>query len=295
MRILLSGSNGLLGSALIAVAKRLGHECDALLRPDTISPDANVSVFVGKMSGYDCIIHAAANTNVERCEENPDECYRDNLLLTEAIADAAGMAKVKLIFISSTGIYGTALTRPYREYDEVSPTTHHHRSKYLAEQKVLSAATHNMVVRTGWLFGGSDKNPKNFVARRIDEARSAVERNNFIESNADQRGVPCFNEDIAERILQLATAGASGLFNCVNSGNASRYEYVSKIVELSGMAVEVRPSKAAVFQRRAKVSDNEMAENWKMASVGLPPMPAWQDSLARYIESQLLQCTESAK
>lgn len=295
MKILLSGSSGLLGSALTVVAKRLGHECDALSRPQALSPDANVGVFIEKMSGYDCVIHAAANTNVERCEENPDECYRDNLLLTEAIADAADAANVKLIFISSTGIYGTAQTRPYREYDEVEPTTHHHRSKYLAEKKVLNAATKNMVIRTGWLFGGSDKNPKNFVARRIDEARAAVQGNNYIESNADQRGVPCFNEDIAERILELATAGANGLFNCVNSGNASRYEYVSKIVELAGMAVEVRPSRAAIFQRRANVSNNEMADNWKMASIGLPAMPSWEDGLARYIEKQLLQCLESAK
>ena len=295
MKILLSGSSGLLGSSLISAAKKLGHECDALMRPETLSVDGNAALFLEKMHGYDCIIHAAANTNVERCEENPDECYRDNFLLTEAIADAANIANVKMIFISSTGVYGTAAKRPYREYDAALPTTHHHRSKYLAEQKVLSVNARNMVVRTGWLFGGSDKNPKNFVARRIHEAREALQKNNVIESNADQRGVPCFNEDIAERILKLAIVGANGLYNCVNSGHASRWEYVSKIIELTGIAVEVRPSKAAIFQRRANVSDNEMAENWKMNSMGLPAMPAWEDSLARYIEKQLLQCPESTK
>ena len=285
MKILLTGATGLLGSAILDAAQQRGLVCDALPRPSL--RDVTSSALADRLQGYDVLIHAAANTNVEQCEIAPDDCYRDNFLLTELLATAAVAANVKMVFISSTGIYGEGQDVPYREYDSVHPQTHHHRSKTMAEQAVISQNARNLVIRTGWLFGGVAANPKNFVARRIDEARAAVEGKGYIESNTEQRGVPCFNGDIATRILTLAGENWSGVCNCVNTGTASRYEYVSAVVEFAGLPLEVRPSSAAAFQRKAKVSNNEMAVNWKMDALGLPSMPDWRVSLAYYIQKIL--------
>lgn len=283
MNILLSGASGLLGSAIMARATQLGIACDAMARP-VLACDAPGGL-LALLGGYDVVIHAAANTNVEKCEVEPENCYADNFLLTELIAQSAALAGVKMVFISSTGVYGEHQDTPYREYDAVLPTTHHHRSKHLAEQAVLSAHGANLVVRTGWLFGGPGSNPKNFVARRIEEAQRAGE--GFIYSNMEQRGVPCFNADVAQRIVELCAAGAAGVYNCVNSGNASRLEYVQAIIELAGLGVEVRPSDAASFNRKARVSNNEMADNWKSAALGWPALPLWRASLARYLGDEL--------
>lgn len=287
MKILLTGATGLLGSAIVEAATERGLVYNALQRP-AVSPGVASSELVNLLQGYDVLIHAAANTNVEQCEIMPDECYRDNFLLTELLAAAAVAAGTKMVFISSTGIYGEAQNEPYSEYDSVHPLTHHHRSKTLAENAVMSLSTRNLVIRTGWLFGGAESNPKNFVARRIDEARAALKGKGYIESNTEQRGVPCYNQDIATRILDLIGASWSGVFNCVNTGYASRYEYVSAVIELAGLPLEVRPSSAAAFLRKAKVSNNEMAVNWKMNALGLPAMPEWRASLAYYIQKVLL-------
>lgn len=285
MKILLTGASGLLGSAIQDVAASHDWICDPFARPSLSSGDVSASSLANTMRGYDVLVHAAANTNVEQCEITPDECYRDNFLLTELLAKAASIARIKMVFVSSTGVYGDSKNTAYREYDAVSPGTHHHRSKQMAEQSVLGHHADNLVVRTGWLFGGPASNPKNFVARRIDEARSALQKNTHIESNAEQRGVPCFNVDVATRLLELACGEWSGIFNCVNSGDASRYEYVKSVIELAGIPVEVRPSGSSIFNRRAKVANNEMAENWKMQSLGYAPMPDWRSSLAKYIQS----------
>lgn len=307
MKLLLTGAGGLLGSAIIDAAAARGDQCTALSRPEldaragsaaaalatgSLRRAANdsatdVAQLADRLRGYDLLLHAAANTNVEQCETDPDACYRDNFLLTELLAQAAALAGVRVLFVSSTGLYGTACVAPYREYDAPHPTTHHHRSKLLAEQAVLAAANHNLVVRTGWLFGGVPTNPKNFVARRIDEARKAKSEQRHIESNAEQRGVPCWNRDIAMRMLDLAAADVTGVVNCVNGGHASRYEYVQSVVELSGAGVEVRPSGAAGFNRKAKVSPNEMADNWKMRMLGWPDMPDWRASLKTYLRTEL--------
>lgn len=283
MKILLTGANGLLGSAIMERARQLGIACEPMARPQ-LGRDT-VQLLQSSLDGYDVVIHAAANTNVEKCEVEPENCYADNFLLTELIAQGAAKASVRMVFISSTGIYGAWQDTPYREYDAVLPTTHHHCSKQMGEQAVLAAHGANLVVRTGWLFGGPAANPKNFVARRIEEARGASA--GFIRSNREQRGVPCYNADVAQRIIELCQADAFGTYNCVNSGNASRLEYVQAIVELAGLQVEVRPSDAASFNRKAKVSNNEMAECWKSAALGWPALPLWRDSLARYLNGEL--------
>lgn len=284
MRLRLTGAGGLLGHALAAAAVARGDTCHALQRPALTLSAAQLAQ---QLQETDFLLHAAANTNVELCETDTDACYRDNFLLTELWARAAALAGVPMLFVSSTGVYGTGSSAPYREFDPALPTTHHHRSKQLAEQVVLSAAPCNLVVRTGWLFGGAPALPKNFVARRIDEARQALADGRQLGANTEQHGVPCWNRDVAARMLELAAAGVSGIVNCVNSGRASRYDYVAAVVALAGIAVPVLPAQAAGFQRKAQVSPNEMADNWKMRMLGWPDMPDWRTSLETYLRREL--------
>lgn len=284
MKLWLTGAGGLLGSAVAAASAARGASCQPLARPALTVSAAQLA---RQLEGADLLLHAAANTNVEQCEAEPDACYRDNFLLTELLAQAAALAGVRLLFVSSTGVYGSAASTPYREYDVAQPTTHHHRSKLLAEQAVLAAAPHNLVVRTGWLFGGAPGLPKNFVARRIDEARQAQAQGRSVGANAEQHGVPCWTRDVAPRMLDLAEAGVCGVVNCVNSGSASRFDYVAAVVALAGLALPVLPVQAAGFARKAQVSPNEMADNWKMRMLGWPDMPHWRSSLESYLRSEL--------
>lgn len=281
MKLLLTGSGGLLGKAIAAEAASRSIECKAFVRDGIL--ESSMTALVTRIQGSSLLIHAAANTNVEQCEIEPAASYRDNFLLTERLAQAAATAGVRMVFISSTGVYGTGAEHPYCEFDATVPTTHHHRSKLLAEQAVILHPV-NMVVRTGWLFGGGGANPKNFVARRLEEARAAVTGAGYVASNSEQRGNPSYVVDVADRLLDLVAADVAGIVNCVNRGDASRYQYVSAIVAAAGLAVDVRQVSGAAFNRKAQVSPNEMALNWKMDLLGWPPMPAWQDSLKRYIK-----------
>jgi dTDP-4-dehydrorhamnose reductase len=70
-------------------------------------------------------------------------------------------------------------------------------------------------------------------------------------------------------------------------GSASRFDYVSAIVRLAGLANPVLPAQASHFNRAARVPDNEAALNRRADLLGWPAMPAWQDSLARYLQDEL--------
>jgi dTDP-4-dehydrorhamnose reductase len=283
MKLLISGSSGLLGRALLKLAAARGHRCVALDRAAVgMSLDATAAGALDeRFDGVNHFIHAAANTDVERCELDPAACYRDNVLLTELLAGAARRCGVLMSFVSSTGVYGTHQDTPWAEFDEARPGTRHHRSKLLGEQAVLAANWSNLVVRTGWLFGGDPRASKNFVAKRILEARSA--HDGIISSNRQQRGCPTLVDDLAERMLDLIELRAHGVFNAVNTGWASRSEYVREIVRGAGLDVEVRPVVAGDFRRIAPVSDNEMALNWRADELGLAAMRPWQEALSDYL------------
>ncbi len=284
MRILLTGASGLLGSAIVRVSEELGHNCIAFKRSSLNWQNSLIDNEL--LLDIDLVIHAAANTDVEKCEKQPEICYRDNTLLTECLAKAAAKANCNFVFISSTGIYGSHKTSPYAEFDEVKPTTHYHRSKFLAEERILQLSPSSLIIRTGWLYGGGFGIAKNFVANRINEARKSA--NGEIFSNNDQYGNPCYNIDVAKRVLELAERNMSGVFNCVNEGSVSRYEYVQSIMECSGLNSAVSPVSSAAFNRYAKVSNNESASNWKANLLGFEKMPCWKVSLENYIKKELL-------
>jgi dTDP-4-dehydrorhamnose reductase len=281
MNVLLTGASGMLGTACRVAFKRAGIKFHALTQEQAwrLARGNNDRV----LDGIDFMVHAAANTNVEQCEFSPDACYRDNFLLTEGLAKVCAKASVRLVFISSTGVYGTTEDIPYREYSLARPTTHHHRAKLLGEYSVLAAACKNIVIRTGWLFGGPIQNPKNFVARRIEEALAASVAATPVISNNEQRGCPTYTNDVAERLISLVTGDYDGLFNVVNEGNASRFEYVSAILDAAGIRVPVEAAPSQAFKRRAIVSVNEMAINWRASEMGLPEMPHWRSSLDAYV------------
>lgn len=284
MKILITGSNGLLGSTLFDYLTLKGEFVERFNRNNFSwkSHKLNINQFIG----FDYIIHTAANTNVEVCELDPISCYKDNALLTERLAYAASEAKCKFIYISSTGIYGTEkISEPYSEYDKVNPTTHHHRSKWLGEQAVNKYIKNALIIRTGWIFGGNPDNPKNFVARRIEEALDSALKQ--IQSNTEQKGVPTFVNDLAVKLYELLKNNEVGTFNLVNQGSASRFDYVSKIIEITGLNVTVLPVIAKNFNRKAQVSNNEVAIALKMQQLGYKTLPIWHDSLKQYIEDDL--------
>lgn len=281
MKILLTGANGLLGTAIRVASLKRGHTCIPLDR-DQQDWLKYYAYSITRLDA-DVVIHAAADTNVERCEADPDSCYRDNYLLSQHAAMLAASTNKKFVFISSTGVYGFGKTAPYAEYDDVTPTTHYHKSKFMAENAIQSISHDSLIIRTGWLFGMGGDGSKNFVAKRIEEAMNAS--SGSISANKDQFGNPSYNMDVAIRIIELIELDFSGIFNCVNSGATNRFEYVKKILEFANIPVSVREADSHAFNRIAHVSNNESATDWRSRAMGLASLPDWRHSLQQYILS----------
>lgn len=285
MKILVTGASGLLGSELMKAIPARPHTAAALDRCTFIaaSPLERLSL----LEGFDTIIHAAANTNVEQCEIDPEACFRDNCFLTEELFRLSRRLNVKFVFISSTGVYGRGKATPYHEYDPVAPTTVHHQSKYMAERTVVTDQK-SLIVRTGWLFGGNLSNPKNFVANRIHEARMTRET---LFANDRQTGSPTYVVDCARRLLDLLDDDCTGVYNVVNNQTATRLDYVREIVQLAASPLNVMPFEALGLKRHADVSENESAVSFKMRYEARAEIRPWKDALAEYMRDfGLLGC-----
>lgn len=280
MKILVTGSSGMLGSAFMAQ----NYLCKLISCPSSavdITDFAGIKNFIGK-EAPDVIIHCAAFTDVEKCEVERDLAYGINTIGTMNLVNAVIELSKPPIFcyISSAGVYGAHKNEPYCEFDDVAPTTIHHDSKLQAEKIVATHLTKHLILRVGWLYGGSVKQPKNFVYKRYLEAKS----NSTIYSNISQVGNPTFVDDVVRQCLKLIQERCYGVYNCANSGSVSRYGYVQAIVKLFGLDCGVEIADKANFKRIANVSDNEALVNYKLNLQGLNIMPNWEESLKYYIE-----------
>jgi len=286
-KIGLTGSSGILGKTFYNILTSEGFFVKKIFRESLSFSD--LDTFNDTLNEFDIIIHAAANTDVEACEVNKEDCFRDNVLLTENISKICRSNNIKLIFISSTGIYGSKQQEPYSEFDEPNPTTVHHYSKYLAEKEV-EKVLNSLILRVGWLFGGDYDQKKNFVARRIDEAKNCQKP---IKSNTQQFGCPTYCLDVAKQLLIFIQRDITGIFNCVNEGVASRYEFVQEIYNFLKINVNLEQALTEEFSRLAKVSNNETAFNCKQNMIGMPKMRPWKESLHDYLKYELCLHRES--
>ena len=276
----MTGSEGLLGSTFCqysSIGEIRGFSKERLDITSALSVEKILSA-----ERPDIILHTAAFTNVEACEMYPEKAYSINVVGTENLVSYCKKNKVLLIYISSTGVYGSGKNSAYIESDIPKPTTMHHKTKYQAEQLIMRTLKDYLILRTGWLYGATKLHSKNFVYNRFMEAKYK----DVIFSDSGQSGNPTFVMDLVGQIDLLITENLFGTFNCVNSGeNVTRYNYVHEIIKNFGLNCEVKPGDSSLFARVAPVSKNESAINAKLNQLDLNTMGDWKEALSRYIES----------
>tara|TARA_S200000501_G_scaffold377113_1_gene434289 strand:+ start:1365 stop:2225 length:861 start_codon:yes stop_codon:yes gene_type:complete len=283
MNIGITGCSGMLGSSFANFFKSNKINYFPVDRKHySINCDINYIVKYFKSKKTTLIIHCAANTDVEFCEKNPRQCFNDNVELTKNLLITCKKLDIKFVFISSTGVYGDYKKTPYNESDFTKPKTIYHQSKLLAENEIIDKLENYIIIRTGWLFGGNKNSKKNFVRNRLIEAQ---DNKDIIKSNIEQYGNPTFTEDVVINTHSLIKYDHSGLYNCVNKGFASRYEYVNEILKNDGRKNKIEPVRKSEFNRLANVSNNEMANNKNLNKIGLNKMPDWKKSLKKYMSN----------
>lgn len=285
MKILVTGSNGLLGSDLCWY---LASTARYNIIPST-RKDMDITKFdrvwsVIKHHEPDIVIHTAAETNVDLCEEKPDYAFLVNTISTQFITVACRRLNIPIVFISTCGLFSGEKDTPYTEYDLPNPITIYGKSKYEAEKIIRAIWGSHFIVRPGWLFGGGINHRKNFVAKRWLE----LQNNSQTLSAMDKFGSPTYTIDLSKKIIEIIEKGIFGTYHVVNTGRSSRYEWVSKIIEFLRLNVQVKPVDSSYFPRSAPVPRSEALENYNLKLMGLD-MRGWEEALQDYIYSRFFK------
>lgn len=278
-KVLVTGSSGMLAKDLIYYLHSVpGYNVLAMEKSELdITNSKNVEeVFLALRPDY--VIHTAAITNVDFCEENFEEAINVNGFGSENIAKFSQVINAKLVYISSCGLFGDDI-RAYEEIDPVELKTGYAKSKYLGEIKTKENCERYFIVRPGWLFGGNKSHKKNFVYNRYLEALNK----DYIYSASDKYGCPTYTYHLASILMMLLDTECYGLYHITNSGFSSRYAYVKKIIECFGLKTKVIEVDSNSFTRKAPVPDCEILKNQNLLLKGFPILPPWDSAIEEYV------------
>ena len=279
MKVAVTGASGILGTDIVKALKAQGWEVLEFTSENIVLEDlADVRARIMPFQP-DIIIHSAAMTNVDLCEDDRDAAVKTNVIGTHNISLVAAALSARVVYISSCGVYGTGKTEPYNELDATHPLTYHHFTKLVGEQRITDHNQRYLILRTGWLFGGDITQRKNFVEGRRKEAATAE----VMKSAGDKFGSPTYTVDLARQLVFLLKQEVYGLFNAVNTGGASRYEYVAEILRLLHLDTPLEKVDSNAFPRRANMLDNEVLDNMCLRLRGFDRMRDWREALADYI------------
>jgi len=222
------------------------------------------------------IVHAAAYTDVDGAEKEPDLAYRVNAFGVQNMALAAQRTGAALMYVSTNEVFDGTRRDVYREWDKPSPVSVYASSKAAGEQIVRELLSRFYIVRVAWLFGPGGTN---FVTKILATAA----KHGSLRVSVDEFGNPTYAPDAANAMARLAETGHFGTYHLTNSGYCSRYQFAVEIMRLAGREdVPVTPILSAEWPRPSKPPLHALLANTAAAALGLSLRP-WQEALADYM------------
>ncbi len=278
MHILVTGSNGQLGSEIQALATNYPNfdfiftDVDDL---DITDEQAVKRFFETHEINY--VINCAAYTNVDKAEEEEELARKINILGTRNIAKQCGKPGIGLVHISTDYVFDGNNNRPYRETDYTNPRTVYGMSKLESEEMVEEFADTAIIIRTSWLYSSFGHN---FVKTILKYGRERESLNVVY----DQIGTPTYAGDLAKLMLDnledLSWLKGTHIFHYSNEGVCSWYDFAKEIIEISGIDCKVNPIESKDYPQKAARPFYSVLNKAKIKDgTDHHDIPHWKDSL----------------
>jgi dTDP-4-dehydrorhamnose reductase len=231
----------------------------------------------------DIAVNAAAFTQVDRCEREPEAAERGNTIAPGLLAEACEKRGIRLVHVSTDYVFSGDSPIAYREQDEPKPRTVYGRTKLAGEERVLTISADSLIVRTSWLFGRG----RNFITAILAQAheRRAGRASGPLRVVDDQYGRPTYAHDLAEAIVYLVERGVGGLYHVANRGVARWWELARASLDEAGyedLSVErIHTDELTVDAPRPMRSVLDCS---KAETLGVK-MRGWGDAVSAYLAS----------
>ncbi len=286
MKVFITGGSGLLGQRLSAVSNDdyeliLSHNSNPTT--NTVKCDITnideVRKVVFKIKP-DVIIHTAAMTNVDLCEEKVYEAYKINKDGSANIAKVADEVNSKIIYVSTDFVFDGKKGN-YKETDEVNPLGIYAKSKYEGEVEVIRNSSNWAIARVSVLYGWHPR--QNFTTWAISELRN----NNPINIVTDQINSPTLADNASEAIYEIANQDKNGIYHTSGCEAINRYDFTLKIAEAFNLDKNlVNPTTSAEFKQVAPRPANSSLDTSKVKKELGIQMETCSESLERMAETE---------
>lgn len=275
MKIALTGADGMLGQAIRRVFT--GHDLVCFNRADLDITDLDRTVDVIRTATPEAVIHAAALTDVDRCEREPEAAYLINGIGTRNVTVACEKVGCPILYLSTDYVFDGEKESPYDEWDTPNPINHYGRSKLLGERYASSLTNRYYIVRTSWLYGAGGNN-------FVDTIAGLLSRQDRISVVTDQTGSPTYTVDLAATLREIITRGY-GVYHATNSGACSWHEFASEIARLRNSSATIEPATAEALGRPARRPRNSVLNRTMLRLEKIPEPRHWKDALGEYFSA----------
>jgi dTDP-4-dehydrorhamnose reductase len=221
MRILITGSNGLLGQKLVELISTREHYLIATAKSKLVidlpkgefhSLDITNREEVEKVilsSQPDVIINTAAMTQVDQCETEKEKCWANNVTAVENLVSVCEKTKKNLVHVSTDFIFdGTH--GPLDETAKPNPLSYYGESKLAAEVAIQNSNIDWAILRTVLVFGVTQDMSRSNIVLWV---KKSLEEGKPINVVNDQWRTPTLAEDLAMGCYLAATKKATGIYN----------------------------------------------------------------------------------
>jgi dTDP-4-dehydrorhamnose reductase len=262
MRIVITGSNGLLGQKIVRLCLDRGLNFIATSKGENRNPDCPEHLYfpldiTNKLeinalfeSLYPThILHTAALTNVDYCETHPDECEEVNVQATKLLFAAAVQFEAHFQFLSTDFVFDGEKGN-YAETDAVNPLSVYAQSKVMAEAVLQSSAHTNWsIVRTIIVYGQAHNLSRSNIVLWAIETLQKGEKMTIVN---DQFRMPTWADDLAWACLEIVRREKTGIFHISGPECVSIYELVSRIAAYYGLpGAGIEPISSATLSQAA--------------------------------------------
>lgn len=264
MKILLTGSNGLLGQKLVKLILDGGKDeliatargVNRLPYPESnysfdqldITDQPQVNEVLDRHNP-DVVIHTAAMTNVDQCETEREDCWKQNVDAVEYLIGACERSSSFLVHLSTDFIFDGE-DGPYDENAKANPISYYGDSKLAAEKLLLESNIKYAIARTVLVYGiAHDMSRTNivlWVKKSLEDAKA-------IKVVDDQLRSPTLAEDLAIGCYLLAEKRAEGIFNISGKDLLTPYEMALKTAAYFNLDTStMEKADASTFTQTAK-------------------------------------------
>ena len=265
MRILITGANGMVGSALVNRLKNSSHQVLATGRgecrlphtmftkqlnyhPADITAAQDVHIMVNAFSP-DIIIHGAAMTQVDECELNKELSYNVNVDGTTLLIAAAEQVGSRFCYLSTDFVFD-GIDGPYREDDPTNPINYYGKTKELAEEILVKSKLSWSIARTVLLYGKADNITRSNFIYWVKDNLEAGKQINVVN---DQLRTPTYIPDFVDGIMKIVESSAKGIYHISGEDQMTPYTMATAVAEHLGLnKTLINPVDASTFTQIGK-------------------------------------------